>query len=261
MKQIAYYLLFTFLLTYLAHGLLAYLTANNLIAFNAFIGQLLFILGGSSPTIFGIVFILRNASTNTENQFLSRLFSYKHKVVIWVFAILTPVLIGAMFQVTYLIFKDHTMTAPLPFYLFFFILLISILLGGLEEVGWRGFLQARLMPGKNLILISIVIGIIWALWHIPLFFIESVSHYDYNFLPFLFGAIMFSTYLTWLYAITKSILLVVMFHAAINASASIGFSLIFEHSVLAYLLLTLFTLVGILLIYATPNNNAVVSET
>src|SRR5690606_37857162 len=89
------------------------------------------------------------------------------------------------------------------------------------------------------------------LWHIPLFFIEDVSHYNFKFFPFLLGAIMFSTYLTWLYAVTKSLLLVVLFHASINASATIGLFIIFEHSFLSYIMIIFLTMIGILLLSLT----------
>ena len=251
MKNIIFYLFLTFTLTYFSHGLLAFLTSNSYLAFNSFIGQILFIIGGSSPTIFAFFFILRKTSNNTKKELLARLLSYKHKPIIWIFTIVTPILLGGFLQLSYLIFKDHSIVSSVPFYVFFLVLIVSILFGGLEEVGWRGFLQERLMKSTNLMLLSLIIGIIWGFWHIPLFFIEEVSHYNFEFLPFLLGAIMFSTYLTWLYAVTKSILLTVIFHASINASATIGLSLIFEHSFLSYLVLILLTLVGFGLIHFT----------
>ena len=53
---------------------------------------------------------------------------------------------------------------------------INALMGGVifgigplgEEMGWRGFLQDRLQGQNNTIVIAIVIGIIWAAWHLPL---------------------------------------------------------------------------------------------
>lgn len=253
MKKILIYLLYTFLLTYIAHGLLAFLTTNDYIDFYSFFGQFLFILGGSSPTIFAFIFILRKANKEKKKQFKLRLLSFKHKPFFWVFAIVTPILLGGIFQLSYLVFKNYPFVSSTPFYAFFLVLITSILFGGLEEIGWRGFLQEKLMKHNNLILISIAIGIIWGLWHIPLFFIKEVSHYSFEFLPFLLGAIMFSTYLTWLYKVTKSLLLVILFHASINASATIGLALIFKNSFLTYFLLIILISLGIGLLYITQN--------
>jgi uncharacterized protein len=54
------------------------------------------------------------------------------------------------------------------------LLAINLPLGPLgEELGWRGFLQprldARLGPGRS----ALVVGSIWALWHLPLWTIDS----------------------------------------------------------------------------------------
>lgn len=250
MKPIRLYLLCTFVLTYLSLGMLAILTTQNIIAFSSFAGQLLFILGGSSPTIFAFVFILKNANTKTKKEFISKLFSIHHNIIFWIFAIITPIILGAVFQIFFILLTDYSFSSANPFYAFFMILIVSILFGGLEEVGWRGYLQEHLMPKISLIPLSIGIGLIWGLWHIPLFFIKEVSHYEFAFIPFLFGAVMFSTFLTWLYAKTKSILLVVLFHASINASATIGFKIEFVNTLLTYIIILLLTLVGIGLLYA-----------
>ncbi|MGS0972791.1 MAG: CPBP family glutamic-type intramembrane protease [Candidatus Izemoplasmataceae bacterium] len=249
MKPILRYLLFTFALTYLSHGMLALLTSQNIIEFSSLMGQLLFIIGGSSPTIFAFIFILKNAPTKAKKEFISKIFSLHHNIIFWVFAILTPIVLGGIFQLFSILLTDHSFSPANPIYTFFMILIVSILFGGLEEVGWRGYLQEHLMPKISLIPLSIGIGVIWGLWHIPLFFIKEVSHYDFAFIPFLLGAVMFSTFLTWLYAKTRSILLVVIFHASINASATIGFKIEFSNSVLTYLLIILLTTFGIGLLY------------
>ncbi len=62
------------------------------------------------------------------------------------------------------------------------------------------------------------------------------------------GTIMSSTYLTWLYAKTNSIVLVVCFHAAINASGSIGLGLLFEDTLLANGIIIGFMMIGVLLL-------------
>ncbi len=42
--------------------------------------------------------------------------------------------------------------------------------GGMEEVGWRGFALPRLQKQFNPLVASLIIGAIWALWHLPLYF-------------------------------------------------------------------------------------------
>ena len=248
MKRIITYVLCTFILTYLAHGSLAILTSSDTIEFNSLLGQTLFILGGSSPTIFAFIFIYRQKNDEVKEAFIKKLFDYKKPVYLWLFAILIPLFIGGVYQLAHILFTKGSFNSEMPLYFFFIAIFVSIIFGGLEEVGWRGYLQEQLSSKLSLLYISIIIGILWGLWHLPLFFVDEVSHSSFNFIPYMFGAVMFSTYLTWLYAKSKSILLTVFFHASINASATIGFRLHFEHHVLVYLVLTVFTVLGLILL-------------
>ncbi|MFR3189362.1 MAG: type II CAAX prenyl endopeptidase Rce1 family protein [Streptococcus salivarius] len=43
------------------------------------------------------------------------------------------------------------------------------LYGGLEEVGWRWFLQEHLYFSKHFITKMMVLSIVWFLWHIPIY--------------------------------------------------------------------------------------------
>ena len=257
MKRIIRYLLFTFALTYLAHGILAFTTAKDFIEFDTLIGQSLFILGGSSPTIFAFVFVFRHPDPTVKESFKKSLLSYRHPLPLWLFALGIPIVLGGLFQLSHMLFDNQLFESELPFYYFFVVIFSSVLFGGIEEIGWRGFLQERLAGRKNLVVIAVLIGLIWGLWHVPLFFIENVSHYNFDFLPFLLGAVMFSTYLTWLYAKTRSLLLVVLLHASINASATIGLRFVFRHDVVTYGIIIIFTLIGcsLLMVYEKNKKN------
>lgn len=258
MKNVVRFLIFTFLLTYFSHGALAYLTRQNILEFTSLPAQFLFILGGSSPTIFAFILILRNPEM--KNGFFKRLFALKHKYSIWLFVILTPLALGGFFRLIYNLINNEPFQSPYPFYLFPVFLVISILFGGLEEVGWRGYLQENLMQSKNLIPISITIGIIWGIWHLPMFFIEDLSHYEFDLFAFMLGGIMYSFYLTWLYAKTRSILLTVLFHASINAGANIGLSLVFDGSLLSITLIMVLSIIGFGLLYYSEYNNQEVNN-
>lgn len=255
MKKLIPYIVLTFTLTYLSHGLLAFLTTYDHIEFQGLPGQVLFIAGGSSPTLFALFFILRDPKL--KETFKERLLSVRHSPFLWLFALGVPLLIGGTYQLLSIALRDTVFESSVPFYAFFMILFVSVLFGGLEEIGWRGFVQERVMNRYKPIVVAIGIGILWGLWHVPLFWIEEVSHYDYAFLPFLLGAIMFSTYLTWLYRVTGSLILVVLFHASINASATIGLHLGFDNSFFSILVIVLLTCVGLgLLVHEQKKDQA-----
>jgi len=250
MKKIILYLGLTFLVTYLSLFTLSVLINQEIVVLNSFIGQTLYILGGSSPTIITVILIIRYETKAVQESFLKAVFKTDNSIYYWILALFLPLVIGLFFQLSY---RMHDATHRLEvddliaFFLFF---LASIVFGGLEEVGWRGYLLPKLMKKTNLLIATIIVGIIWGLWHLPFFFIEGLPFQDYALIPYLLGAMMFSTYLSIIYVKTKSILLTIFFHASINASASIGLSLIFKNEMIVYAYLLVLIVVGFAVIKA-----------
>jgi membrane protease YdiL (CAAX protease family) len=105
---------------------------------------------------------------------------------------------------------------------------LTIAAGIGEEFGWRGFLLPRLQTRHNALVSGLIVGVAWATWHVPLFFIEGTSQYEHRLtgglLPAIFGYAVFvivqSVQFTWLFNNTKgSVLLAAVFHGASNAWA------------------------------------------
>lgn len=91
------------------------------------------------------------------------------------------------------------------------------LLGGFEEVAWRGYLLPRLQDRVSALTASIVIGLVWSLWHAPLFLLQSTSQATTSPLWFTLQAVALSVILTWMYNSTGgSLLLAVLFHGVVN---------------------------------------------
>jgi len=57
--------------------------------------------------------------------------------------------------------------------------------GGMEETGWRGMLQPALEEKMNFILATLITGVIWGVWHLPLFLISKTTQYQMSFPSFL----------------------------------------------------------------------------
>src|SRR3712207_850432 len=94
---------------------------------------------------------------------------------------------------------------------------MPIILG--EELGWRGYLQLRLFPGRPL-RAALTTGLLWAVWHYPLWLAtaEPVSGMGYH---LLFGTVAltyFSVFLGWLQIRTRSVWTPTAAHAANNAT-------------------------------------------
>lgn len=95
--------------------------------------------------------------------------------------------------------------------------------GGMsEEFGWRGYALPRFQARWNALTSSIVLGGIWAAWHIPLWFFPGDEHSQVNFWGWAFFIILFSIMMTWIFNNTNgNVLVAVLFHAMANAAGSL----------------------------------------
>ena len=64
----------------------------------------------------------------------------------------------------------------LPWFMFLLSLPGNLIIGGMEEAGWMTALQPQLYRRWGYFVSSVVVGIIWLLWHVPLFFIPGTNH-------------------------------------------------------------------------------------
>ena len=86
-----------------------------------------------------------------------------------------------------------------------------------EELGWRGYALPRLQKGRTALTATFILGVIWALWHLPAFFYKDtyvamglITGLPLLLLSILAGSVVF----TWLYNSTRgSLLIVILFHA------------------------------------------------
>ncbi|MFV9645418.1 MAG: type II CAAX prenyl endopeptidase Rce1 family protein [Desulfobacterales bacterium] len=101
-------------------------------------------------------------------------------------------------------------------------LLFASLIPFIEELGWRGYALDRLQSKRNALVSSLILGIVWSLWHLPLFFIKDTYQYDLGFGSpafwlFIIGIVPLSFSFTWIYNNThRSTLAVILFHAMVN---------------------------------------------
>lgn len=107
--------------------------------------------------------------------------------------------------------------------LFFVVLLgFQLLTSGTEEVGWRGYLLHKLLPGRSLWDAGWAVGVPWAVWHLPIV-IVLFSQQGMP-IPVILGALVgfaagivaMSILQTWFYVNTGSVFLAILVHAAFN---------------------------------------------
>ncbi|GIV98820.1 MAG: hypothetical protein KatS3mg058_0224 [Roseiflexus sp.] len=96
-------------------------------------------------------------------------------------------------------------------------LVLSLFSNPWEEVGWRGFALPRLQKNHNALVATLMVGGLWGLWHLPLFFWVGNPMSNYPFLAWFIGTVAVSFVYTWLYNNTKgSLLIVTLFHVLGN---------------------------------------------
>ncbi|KAL0214810.1 hypothetical protein P9112_006994 [Eukaryota sp. TZLM1-RC] len=123
----------------------------------------------------------------------------------------------------YTVGKNINTDDVLPFWTFPLLLLFMALVGGgMEEPGWRGFAQIRLMAHFNPLISSLVLGLAWSFWHLPLALVPDSFQAEFSLMDWLVyypvGVCSLAVVLTWLWLKTEgSAFLAIVFHGAVNA--------------------------------------------
>lgn len=99
-------------------------------------------------------------------------------------------------------------------------LLLNLILGPLgEELGWRGFALPRLMRRFSPLLASLILGVIWGVWHTPAFFLAGLPQASLVLPLFLVRTVLLTILATWIFHHTgRSVPSIMLFHYMVNIS-------------------------------------------
>jgi membrane protease YdiL (CAAX protease family) len=105
---------------------------------------------------------------------------------------------------------------------------VALVGGGNEEPGWRGFALPRLEARYAPVPATLLLGVVWAFWHLPQLVADPNAVYSFAWLVSelpgialrVVNIVGFAFLLTWLYNGTGSVLLAVLLHAGINTANS-----------------------------------------
>jgi len=193
-------------------------------------GLLLAMLGLLGPGISGITFTYLTRDREGRRDYWRRVVDLRRIPATGYLAILlVPPIISALAVVIDLLLGGggsgweepaHRITAA-PLTIVPFALGI-VLVGPMEEFGWRGYVQDRLQERHGLVVASLILGVIWSLWHFPLFFFEGGYHADLGawtpaFWRFMVGVVPLAFVFTRIFNDAKrSTLAAMMFHFTVN---------------------------------------------
>jgi len=113
-------------------------------------------------------------------------------------------------------FQGHGALAPLPLLgVFVYVIFLGGPLG--EEPGWRGFALPRLQSLHGPLVGSLILGPLWGLWHLPLFWTPWNKLTAFNVVVYVLVTTSLAIMYTWAFNKTKgSLLIAILIHAAFN---------------------------------------------
>lgn len=209
------YLLYTFSIMVICWGLCMVCSLNGISPNKCYLLYIPYLLGGWSPTIASFIVLKKNKEIVNVREWLKNIFDFKHNI----FSYLMVIVLGILFIVPQCLISGYENGAPL----FAIIFMIPMMLfgGGLEEAGWRYILQPELEKKHKFIIATMIVSIIWWLWHLPLFYIEGVAQYGQDYLAFGINILGMSFALASIKKTTNSVWLCVLLHCVANSLSGI----------------------------------------
>ena len=212
-KRTVWFVILTFALTYAMWGFLA-LNPGGRFSFCSPGAMIPFSLGALSPAIIMFVLIKKWGKMKEERAFFRPIFHTAHG---WKATVLVSLIFFAVFFGILCLFAKRIE----PWYMLAAVFPMMIIGGGLEEIGWRGFLQPALEKKMPFWLAAIVVGVIWGVWHLPLRFVPGTFQDEISFFLYIGFTILMSFLLGAIQRLTGSVAASVAFHAWVNVVLSV----------------------------------------
>lgn len=205
---------FTFAFSWIAIVLAARLPA----------GGEIFLLAVFMPALAAIWFTARSEGTRGVEKLFGRVVRWRVGLRWYAFAIGYMVAIRfAAALIQRVVAGSWPVFGHEPWYLIAAAIIVSAPVQTGEEIGWRGYALPRLAGRFGFGGASLIVGLLWALWHFPTFYLlPGNGNYGQSFPLFVLGVVPLSVAMMWLYVHTKgSVLLAMLMHSAVNQTHNI----------------------------------------
>lgn len=170
-----------------------------------------YLLGGWSPTIASYWALKRNNKITGIKEWVKNIFDFRHNIFSYIMVVILAIL-SILPQCLISGYKNGA-----PIFAIFVMIPVMLFGGGLEEAGWRYILQPELEKKYSFAVSTVIVSIIWWLWHLPLFYIQGVGQYGQNYFAFGISILGLSFALASIRKNTGSVWLCVLFHCIENS--------------------------------------------
>jgi uncharacterized protein len=188
----------------------------------------LLLAGGilAGPTLSAFIMTATTEGREGVRRLLGRLVLWRVGFRWYLFALLGVPLIMILGTMVYSMSLPNLAALGGPSYLLSYLASFALVtvLGGplLEEIGWRGFALPRMERLQGPFLASVILGVMWALWHLPEFLVPSWAASSggggiVGIAMFTLTAITFTIVISWVFNNTRaSVLLAILVHSSID---------------------------------------------
>ncbi len=126
-----------------------------------------------------------------------------------------------------------------------------------EEFGWRGYALPRLTEKFGFMKAALLLGVIWAFWHLPGFFMEGVSQSGMPIIPYFITVVALSVIIAWIYYGTgRNLLAALLTHTMFNLSIALFPPMEFKKGadISGFIYLSVLYVIAAFVIYSQVNN-------
>ena len=179
----------------------------------------LVLLASNVPSLLAIVLTAMVLGRGALRKLLGRLLIWRVDPLWYLVVVLGPAALAGGVVGLNTFAGGPALSLGMPLLGVAFFLAFSIFPGSAlgEEIGWRGYALPRLQAEKSALSASLILGVIWALWHLPLWLTGDPVRTPTLYAAFVVSTISLSVILTWVYNSTGgSLLMVVLLHATFN---------------------------------------------
>jgi uncharacterized protein len=212
-----------FLLTYALTWVYWIPVVTNRIPAGTFFGSMVWLVGVFVPSLVSLALTAWKEGGNGVRELLDHVLQWQVGARWYLFAIGYMVTIKLTVALAYRVISGHwPRFGHEGLLVMLAATLISTPVQAGEEIGWRGYALPRLGERFGFASGSMMLGLIWACWHLPQFFLMGADTYGQSFPIWAMEVVALSVAIAWLYTHTQaSLLLTMLMHAAINNTKDI----------------------------------------